>query len=91
MLTCCTYSNRFYWGIERTFYHTLSASDGTCYMYTSNKPRGRPKKKYMDRIKEHMKLVGMGKAAAEDWFRWRQMWGPLKGTFIAKNHHYKNK
>lgn len=42
-------------------------------------------RKRKDGRKERMRLVGMREGAAEDWFRWRQMWGAMKGSFIAKS------
>ncbi|KAF7658937.1 hypothetical protein LDENG_00005840 [Lucifuga dentata] len=37
------------------------------------RPRGRPKRRFMDVVKEDMKLVGMREEEAEDRVRWRQM------------------
>ncbi|KAF7669317.1 hypothetical protein LDENG_00206530, partial [Lucifuga dentata] len=37
------------------------------------RPRGRPKRKFMDVVKEDMKLVGVREEEAEDRVRWRQM------------------
>ncbi|KAF7647373.1 hypothetical protein LDENG_00173260 [Lucifuga dentata] len=38
-------------------------------------PRGRPKRRFMDVVKEDMKLVGVREEEAEDRVRWRQMIG----------------
>ncbi|KAF7657713.1 hypothetical protein LDENG_00023190 [Lucifuga dentata] len=35
--------------------------------------RGRPKMRFMDAVKEDMKLVGVREEEAEDRVRWRQM------------------
>ncbi|KAF7647206.1 hypothetical protein LDENG_00175930 [Lucifuga dentata] len=37
------------------------------------RPRGRPKRRFMDVVKEDMKLVGVREEEAEDRVRWRQM------------------
>ncbi|KAF7646842.1 hypothetical protein LDENG_00181660 [Lucifuga dentata] len=37
------------------------------------KRRGRPKRRFMDVVKEDMKLVGVREEEAEDRVRWRQM------------------
>ncbi|KAF7659468.1 hypothetical protein LDENG_00297190 [Lucifuga dentata] len=37
------------------------------------RPRGRPKRRFMDAVKEDMKLVGVREEEAEDRVRWRQM------------------
>ena len=52
------------------------------------RPRGRPKRRFMDVVKEDMKVVGVKEKEAEDRVRWRQMircaWRPLKGTTERK-------
>ena len=37
------------------------------------RPRGRPKKRFMDVVKEDMKVVGVRKEDAEDRVRWRRI------------------
>ena len=37
------------------------------------RPRGRPKRRFMDVVKEDMKVVGVKEKEAEDRVRWRQM------------------
>ncbi|KAF7655665.1 hypothetical protein LDENG_00052730 [Lucifuga dentata] len=37
------------------------------------RPRGRPKRRFMDVVKEDMKLVGVREEEAEDRVRWRQL------------------
>ncbi|KAF7641470.1 hypothetical protein LDENG_00280470 [Lucifuga dentata] len=37
------------------------------------RPRGRPKRRFMDAVKEDMKLVDVREEEAEDRVRWRQM------------------
>ncbi|KAF7667879.1 hypothetical protein LDENG_00044320 [Lucifuga dentata] len=37
------------------------------------RPRGRPKRRFMDVVKEDMKLAGVREEEAEDRVRWRQM------------------
>ncbi|KAF7651093.1 hypothetical protein LDENG_00116160 [Lucifuga dentata] len=37
------------------------------------RPRGRPKRRFMDVVKEDMKLVGVREEEAEDRVRWKQM------------------
>lgn len=39
------------------------------------RPRGRPKRRYMDGVKEDMRSVGLREEDAEDGVRWRQMIG----------------
>ncbi|KAF7662280.1 hypothetical protein LDENG_00240050 [Lucifuga dentata] len=37
------------------------------------RPRGRSERRFMDAVKEDMKLVGLREEEAEDRVRWRQM------------------
>ena len=37
------------------------------------RPRGRPKRRFMDVVKEDMKVVAVREEEAEDRVRWRQM------------------
>ena len=37
------------------------------------RPRGRPKRRFMDEVKEDMKLVGVREEDAQDRVRWRQL------------------
>ena len=39
----------------------------------SRRPRGRPKRRFMDVVKEDMKVVGVKEEEAEDSVRWRQI------------------
>ena len=40
---------------------------------TDRRPRGRPERRFMNVLKENMKLVGVGEEDVEDRVRWRWM------------------
>lgn len=43
------------------------------FMLPERRPRGRPKRRFMDLVKDDMRVVGVSEADAEDSVRWRQV------------------
>lgn len=43
------------------------------FMLPERRPRGRPKRRFMDLVKDDMRVVVVSEADAEDRVRWRQV------------------